>query len=693
MYDLCLVTRYLHGTSPGRRKELFTSTPLGVLMLAATVRDAGLSVKLADLNELAGRSLDSKGGANFSEAVAEELAAIDTDTFGFSTISSSFPLTVLSAVALKRLRPEANILLGGPQASAVAVEAMRKYPQVDFVLRGEADLTLPILLDALRDRESHSLSSIPGLVWRTASGAIRASRPPEPVPDLNALPLPAYDLWPGEDEPVPAVEIGRGCPFNCTFCSTSGFFSRKSRQKSPALLVQEVELLADRYGAKRLAFVHDMIASDRAWLVEFCRGLRASKRGPSEWVSSLRADRVDESLLTEMRSAGCTEMLFGIEVGSRNMQKAIRKRIRIDRVPALAEVCGKLGICATFSFITGFPEETADDVRATTRLMLDVFRQPLAKMRLALLTPLSGSTLEQEQRGNLLFDATSSPYLSASAALDAGAEQAIRSAPELYPNFYGIRTNCIDRADAQELDYFCGFLVPYFRWPCIALHSLGLSAYDLFQAWLDQHRARGLTRERDYYWSFDACRALRDLIVEIVEQRYPAALDAMKTLLSARLYEEKDVRQIMETGPRGHARVARLSDLPALAPGYLFRDCPGDYRSIVQGLQAGAGPESASANASGLLFSCGTGEHGRPTIRREVLSPLKRAILADGDGTWSIRHIADSLAGRFPSAPTSQHVRFAIDYLVGSGVLVLRRQVGRQAAGESRISIGDLPTG
>src|SRR5262249_54636235 len=131
----------------------------------------------------------------FCAFAASDLAARDADVFGFSTVCSSYPLTLRLATAVKQQRPESVIILGGPQASVVDVATLRTFPYIDVVVRGEAECTLPLLLQALAG--STDLAAVPGITFRRDQGSEVTRNPDAPVVlDLDALPFPAFDLFP-----------------------------------------------------------------------------------------------------------------------------------------------------------------------------------------------------------------------------------------------------------------------------------------------------------------------------------------------------------------------------------------------------------------------------------------------------------------------------------------------------------------
>ena len=124
---------------------------------------------------------------------AGRLASLDADLFGFSTICNSYPITIQTAGHLKELRPSAVTLFGGPQASVVDLSTLRHFPFVDFILRGEADRSLPEL--ATRLAGGLAPETVPGITYRRAGEARRNPDAPLPV-ELDELPLPAFHLYP-----------------------------------------------------------------------------------------------------------------------------------------------------------------------------------------------------------------------------------------------------------------------------------------------------------------------------------------------------------------------------------------------------------------------------------------------------------------------------------------------------------------
>src|SRR5215470_11776964 len=173
--------------------------PVGILSLAAVLEARGFEPQVVDLNRVYYSWLrdSDHNHTDFCRFAGDYFAARDFDFFGFSTVCSSYPLTLRIAAEVKRAHPNSVVGLGGPQASVVDVATLGAFPFIDLIVRGEAELTLPELIDALQGGSSLAScpSAIPGITWRRdgdGEGEIVRNPDGPPVMDLDALPFPAF---------------------------------------------------------------------------------------------------------------------------------------------------------------------------------------------------------------------------------------------------------------------------------------------------------------------------------------------------------------------------------------------------------------------------------------------------------------------------------------------------------------------
>ncbi|HTW81022.1 MAG TPA: radical SAM protein [Terracidiphilus sp.] len=493
--------------------------PLNLLCLAASLRERGHEVEIVDqtnaLNE--GKVHDRP---EFHGEMADLIGAGNPDVIGFTTMCNSYPQTLTLARHCKKLLPAVKVVLGGPQATAVALPTLLHFPWVDVIVRGEADTTFPDLIDHWAEGKAEE-SKIAGLSWRDRKGDCHQTES-QPLLDLDRLPFPAYDLYPADPKKFSLVpiEAGRGCPFACTFCSTNLFFSRKYRIKAPARLLAEMEYLHDTYGYRDFDLVHDMLTVDREWVRDFSRLLIANNCSFT-WGCSARVDCVTSELLEEMAAAGCVGIFFGIETGSQRLQPIVEKKLQTMQVLPTLQHCAELGMKPTASFITGFPDETAGDALATLDMALDVLQlSPETKTQLHLLAPLVGSPLYQKYKNSLSFDGHSSDI--SLFLLSDDEVEAVKRYPEVFSSFYFFPTPQLDRAFTKALSasiYTCASLL-------IALRGAGVDLYDLFAGWVDWQTRNSApsTLKQDYYlyhFRVDFVRYLRQQILQTLDDRAP----------------------------------------------------------------------------------------------------------------------------------------------------------------------------
>ncbi len=468
--------------------------PLNLLALAATVRPDGHEPAIVDqtLALLRGQATDGPG---FHRDIAELILGHAPEVIALTTMCNSYPQTLALARECRALDPAVKIILGGPQATVVDVPTMVRFPFLDAVVRNEADATLCRVLSRWSDHRD--LEDVPGVTWRRPNDAIARNVDAPLLQDLDALPYPAFDLYPLSeiDVALAPIEAGRGCPYACTFCSTNEYFNRRYRIKSPQRLIAEMTFLRDQHGFDSFDFVHDMLTVDRRWVEDFCSALTDGEDS-FRWGCSARVDRVDEGLLARMADAGCVGIFFGVETGSQRMQSVVRKNLQLDRVMPVMRTCVDHGMAPTGSFITGFPDETIDDALDSFTMALDILQlSARTRAQMHLLAPLPGSPLYETRKDDLRFDGHSSDI---SMFLLNEAEIAnVRRYPDIFPNFYYIPTPYLDRELAKAISaviYTCPTVF-------LALRSAGADLRDVLIGWTEwQRRELGeQQRGQDYY--------------------------------------------------------------------------------------------------------------------------------------------------------------------------------------------------
>jgi radical SAM superfamily enzyme YgiQ (UPF0313 family) len=572
---------------------------VGVLTLVAVLRELGYDPSVINLDRLFldfrkrtwsdAQSNCEKG--QFFAFVMDHLGTVSADVFGFSSICSSYPLTVRLAQEVKRLNPTAPIIFGGPQASVVDVATMTAFPWVDFVVRGEAEETFPLLLDLLSDVDLDvALTDLPGITFRE-DGQIVRNPNASVIANMDGLPLPAFDV----DAEVRSrgsvyLEIGRGCPFTCTFCSTNDFFRRNFRVKSPRKMIEEMTLIKRRYGITNFSLIHDMYTVDRKKVVAFCEALLECDE-EFTWSCSARTDCIDDELIHFMAKAGCRGIFFGIETGSERMQKVIKKKLDLPEARQRILCADEHEVKTAVALICGFPEESRDDLRETIHFFIDSTRFDHAEPQLSLLAPLAATPIYEEHKDELILDQIFSDMSHQGWYQDPADLELITKYPGVFPNFYAVPTRGEERSYLKELRDFVSYLALRFRWlPVALLQDSGdfLKVFDSWRTWLVQRRAQRPQADCGivpYYCG----REFRDDLIEFVRDFYIERLAVAPKAIAAIVRREGLPPSPTHDGADAET-VERFdaTSVPFHARNVIVDEFELDYQQLVQCLRAGA---------------------------------------------------------------------------------------------------------
>jgi tRNA A37 methylthiotransferase MiaB len=596
--DICLVTapvvtefRTTEELDSEAVRSAAAEPHLGILSLAAVLEASGRSPEIVNLDRAYFEYAAVEGRfepSGFAEAAAKLIVAKNTEICGFSSICSSYPLTIRIAEIVKAMRPETRILLGGPQASVVDTATVTEFPFVDLVLRGEAERTILLLVEELE--AERKLERVPGLTYRHDSKLIRNPNAPV-IQDLDSLPSPAYHLTQElRGVQTAALEMGRGCPFSCTFCSTNDFFRRNFRLRSPERVLRDMRSIAAEYQIRDFTLAHDMFTVDRRRVAAFCEAMIASGEGFT-WSCSARTDCIDEELLQLMASSGCRSIFFGVETGSQRMQKVIDKHLDLRRAEEIVEAAEKLGIATTVSLITGFPEETWEDVRQTMEFFMTSARCAHSNPQLNLLAPLAATPIYSKHKDELVLTELCSDMSHQSLCHEDADLKLISRYPEIFPNFYLLPVPHLNRRTLFELHEFALVGVARFRWLLCAIHQTVIDILSFFLDWRDSRLSLRPTLEgadlRQYYRT----PQFRLDFLTFVQGRSSEANPIVEALLE---YEEAVSRRISfysqtdrsaEKLPEGAS--LRWTDIPSTRSDIRVIELSCDIQAAIEALKLG----------------------------------------------------------------------------------------------------------
>lgn len=468
--------------------------PLGILSIGTVLLERGDWVRIRDLQRsvrLGQLPLDD----GFYELACDLILADNPDVVGFTAMSVSLPSALLIAKAVRARRPAVCIVFGGPQVTLCAELVMARFPWVDVVVRGEGERTVAELMEAFEG--GRTLAGVPGIDYRVLGEVW--STPDRPViENLDTLPPIRYELledlqyYKKEEDGLPSMPIdsGRGCPWGCTFCSTSLVWRRKFRLKSMPRLLSEMQALRERYGILAFSLQHDMFTTVRKLVVEFCQGL-ITAHNTLHWGCSSRVDMVDSELLHLMARAGCRSIFFGVESASPELQQEMKKHLDLGLVLPVVKECADLKIAVTTSFIVGFPEETEEQLDQTLEMALACKALGANNVQLHVLIPESGTALARQVQERLILR---EDHLRASRVLviHQGVRELemLREHPDIFAAFYNIAPTHLGIAQLYEIASTFRLLIylyPRTIWLALkATRASPLALWRRFKEWLGQ---------------------------------------------------------------------------------------------------------------------------------------------------------------------------------------------------------------
>ena len=359
-------------TSPGLRKlEIYQSIgvrapPLGLAYIASMLEKEGHKVEIIDAPTL-GLGVDE---------VVYMVKKRNPDIVGISAVTPTIKAGYLIAKHLKEYDKNLPIVMGGPHVSAMYHEALGTG-YVDYVVIGEGELTALELIDYLKTGRPE-IENILGLAYIDKNMIVKRNNNRPFIRDLDTLPEPARHLLPMDhytlfDKPIKIIHImaSRGCPYGCIYCTTSYFWGRIYRIRSPKLVAEEVEKNVEKYNTNIVAFSDDELTLSKRWILQLTKEFK--ERGLDiTYTCGSRVNSIDAEMLYHLRKTGCNVIYYGVESYKDEDLVRIRKKITVRQVWDAIKLTHKMGIETAGSFILGFPWQTIEDMKNTVKFAINL---------------------------------------------------------------------------------------------------------------------------------------------------------------------------------------------------------------------------------------------------------------------------------------------------------------------------------
>lgn len=373
---------------------------LGIGYLSTALKRAGHRVDFIDLQL-----------EKFKTRITEERAIqllIDSpaDVIGFKCFNVDLSFVRKAIEALKKARPETPLVIGGPAPNGLKERIFLHLPLADFAFDGEAEIGLPLLLEAIGSRSGYI--EVPGLIWRD-EGEVKHNRN-RLAQDMDSIGPVDWELLRPDSYPVDytgetivPIMISRGCPYHCHYCQARFISGSALRLRSTEAVIDEISFLNRRYGFSWFSVWDDNITVDREAGYNFAEGV-LSLDTEFKWRvgNGLRVETLDVELMKMFERSGCYYAYVGVESGSQRVLDLMNRNSNLERLTEiLYDIAANVAIRMFGYFILGFPGETIEDAKMSIGLAR---RLPLDRASFFNFIPLPGTPIwhKLEKEGRLI---------------------------------------------------------------------------------------------------------------------------------------------------------------------------------------------------------------------------------------------------------------------------------------------------
>lgn len=331
---------------------------VGFVYIAGALREAGYEVDYYDAMSLWHEWDDIRARI---EDFAPDVVA-----------TTAFTASIVDAVELlglaKQIHPEIVTIVGNVHAT-FCYDELLSDPEtpIDYVVRGEGEVTLPKLLDCLNANDDPA--KVRGLAFQRDGRVVATDQAPF-IEDLDSLPTawdlvewPIYSYYAKPGSTLAIVSSSRGCRMNCSFCSQQLFWRKTWRARSPENFVAELEMLHEKYGVNVAMLADEIPTRDRARWQRILE-LMIERRVGVNLLMETRVDDIlrDGDLMDTYRGAGVEHIYVGVEAGSQAMLNLFKKGTKVEQSKKAIDLINGADIVSETSFVLGMPDDTQESI-------------------------------------------------------------------------------------------------------------------------------------------------------------------------------------------------------------------------------------------------------------------------------------------------------------------------------------------
>lgn len=337
--------------------------PLGIAYMAGVLQENNIDVEIVDASA---EDMDFKD-------VEKELLKRKPDLVALTALTPTIGRALETAQVVKETLPDSIVVMGGYHPTFNFIETLEDE-NVDIVIRGEGEYIMLNLVQALENQSS--LHDVKGIVFEDKNSKEIVVNPEAPlIQDLDELPFPALNLLPMKkyrlldmDTHMTTMITTRGCPMQCSFCSSAAMHGKKIRERSVENIVDEIEYLKTNYDIDTIAFMDDTFTLKKRKVMAICDEI-LKRNIEIMWGCTSRVDTLDEKLLKKMKEAGCITIFIGVESADQQQLDNMCKNTTIAKIENAFKIAHKLKIRTIASVALGMPGDTKEIMNKTVKFV------------------------------------------------------------------------------------------------------------------------------------------------------------------------------------------------------------------------------------------------------------------------------------------------------------------------------------
>lgn len=403
------------------------TAPLGLAYIAASLKEAGHYVKVVDaIAEKPHQYTTLKGDIMINGLTNEEIANLipaNTEAIGITCMFTNNWLNDRALIDYLGERfPDKPIFAGGEHITGGALICLKQTKHLKVCVLGEGEETVVKLLDNLQ--QDAYLQTVEGIAYKTIEGNVQINPRRQRIREIDRLPWPAWELFPIDNYREHSMSYGvvrhglslpimatRGCPYECTFCSSPQMWGTRYYMRKPKDVVDEIIYFQKQFDTTNYDFYDLTAILNKRWIVDFCQEI-LNRNVKITWQipAGTRSEVIDAEVARYLYKTGCRNITYAPESGSEEILNAIQKKVHLPRMLESFRHTNSEGINIKLNMLIGLPEERHRNIWETIVFLIKASKAGVHDIFPTIVVPYTGCKLYDNLVNEGKIDPNSTEY-------------------------------------------------------------------------------------------------------------------------------------------------------------------------------------------------------------------------------------------------------------------------------------------